>query len=91
MGQCKSLKQIFSKFVYHFDLEGQGYIFFRIIQDLYKMINTQLKFEGKIPTVQKLLHSQEITPIFFSFKANLTLKVKVKVTTFQTRLRYLDA
>ena len=25
------------------------------------MINTQLKFEGKIPKVQKLLHSQGIT------------------------------
>ena len=25
------------------------------------MINTPIKFEGKIPTVQKLLHSQGIT------------------------------
>ena len=65
MGQIKSLKQIFSKFVGHFDLEGQGqgHKFFRTAQDLL-MINTQLKFEGKIPTVQKLLHSQGITQNF---------------------------
>ena len=57
------------------------------------MINTQLKFEGKISTIQKLLHSQGIhtTGIFFSFKANLTLKVKFKVTSFQTHLRHLDS
>ena len=28
------------------------------------MTNTQLKFEGKIPTAQKLLHSRGITQIF---------------------------
>ena len=58
-GQFKSLKQIFCKFKGQFDLEwsrSRSQIF-RIVQDL-KMINTQLKFEGEIPTVQKLLHSQ---------------------------------
>ena len=38
------------------------------------MNNTHLKFEAKIPTVQKLLHSQGITQNLLSFKANLTLK-----------------
>ena len=37
--------------------------FFRIVEDLW-MNNTQLKFEGKIPMIQKLLHSQEITQYF---------------------------
>ena len=50
------------------------------------MINTQLKIKGKISTVQKLLNSHNI----FSSKANLTLRVKVKVTSFQIRLRHLD-
>ena len=54
------------------------------------MINTQIKFEGKIPMVQKLLHSQGITQNFLSFKANLTLMVKVKVTSFQNHMRHLD-
>ena len=44
--------------------------------------------------VQTLLHLQEITQNFrkgqFVLKANLTLKVKVKVTGFQTHQRYLD-
>ena len=56
------LKQIFYKFEVQFDIkgQGQGHKFFQIVQDL-KRINTQLKFVGKIPTVQKLLHSQGIT------------------------------
>ena len=44
IGQFQSLKQIFCKFEGQFDTEGQV---FEIVQDL-KMINTQLKFEGKI-------------------------------------------
>ena len=100
------------------------------------MINTQLKFEGKVKNVQKLLHSQfegqfdledqgqghkflEWSKTFrwsihssslkvkflqfksccihkeshkcFSFKVNLTLKVKVKITSLQPYLRHLDA
>ena len=48
-------------------------------------------FEGKIPTmVQKLSHSQGNYTKFLSFKANMTLKFKVKVTSFQTHQRYLD-
>ena len=50
------------------------------------MINTQLKFEGRIATVQKLLHPQGIAQNFFSFKASFTLKVKIKVPVFETRL-----
>ena len=46
------------------------------------MINIQLKFEGKI-----LQESHKI----LSFKANFTLKVQVKVISFQTNLRHLDA
>ena len=62
---------VFLKFVGQFDLEGQVHNFLRIVQyylcekhnasppgleDL-EMINTQLKFEGKIHMIQKLLHS----------------------------------
>ena len=54
------------------------------------MINTQIKFECKIPMVQKFLHSQEILQNFGSFKANLTLKIKVKVTNFENLMRHLD-
>ena len=72
MDQFKSLKQphlhVFLKFVGQFDLEGSQFL--RIVQyylcekhasppgleDL-EMINTQLKFEGKIHRIQKLLHS----------------------------------
>ena len=42
------------------------------------MINTHLKFQGKIPTVQKLLHSKRIAQNFEVSSSNLTLKVKVK-------------
>ena len=67
------------------------------------MINTQLNFEGEIPMGQypsQLLKFEAKIPErfkrcctrnytkFLSLKANLTLKVKV--TTFQTRRRYLD-
>ena len=54
------------------------------------MINTHLKFEAKVPKwfksccIHKELHK------IFKLKANLTFKVKVKVSCFQTRLRYLD-
>ena len=55
------------------------------------MINTQIKLEGKIPTVQKLLFVDKILkkfkPNFGGFKADLTLKIKVKVTSFRTRPR----
>ena len=58
---------------------------FEIVQDLY-MINTQLKFEGKIDYGSKVVAFTRN----YTFKANLTLKVKVKVTSFQTHLRYLN-
>ena len=51
------------------------------------MIKTQLKFEGKIHYSSKLV---AFTRNHTSFKSNLTLKVKVKVTSFQTHPRYLD-
>ena len=41
------------------------------------MINTHLKFQGKIPTVQKLLHSKGIAQNFEVSSSNLNLKVKV--------------
>ena len=49
------------------------------------MINTQLKFEGKIDYGSKVV---AITRNYTSFRANLTLKVKV--TRFQTHLKDLD-
>ena len=56
------------------------------------MINIHLKFEAKIPTASKVVAFKRINMYtkFLSLKANLTFKVKVKVTSFQTRLRYLD-
>ena len=49
------------------------------------MINTHLKFEAKIPNGSKVfVCTRNYT------KANLTLNVKVKVTSFQTYPRYLD-
>ena len=54
------------------------------------MINTQLKLKDKIPTGSKVVAFTMNCTKCLSFKANLTLKVKVKVTSFQTHLRYLD-
>ena len=64
MGQFKRLKQIFSKFVGHFDLEGQGQG--HKFQNSPRPVDDQYKaqFEGKIPMVYKLLHSQGITQNF---------------------------
>ena len=88
IGQFKSLKQIFCKFEGQFDLEGQGQVF-GIVQDLY-MINALLKFEGKIPWFKSCYIHKESHKVL-SYKANLTLKVKIKVTSFQTHLRHLNA
>ena len=54
------------------------------------MINTHLKFEDKIPNSSKVLAVTRNYSKFLSLNANLTLKVKVRVTYFQTRPRYLD-
>ena len=54
------------------------------------MINTHLTFEAKILNGSKVVAFTRNYTKFLSLKANLTLKVKVKVTSFQTRLRYLD-
>ena len=54
------------------------------------MLNTHLKFEAKILNGSKVVAFTRDYTKFFSLKANLTLKVKVKATSFQTRLRYLD-
>ena len=54
------------------------------------MINTYLKFEAEIPNGSKVVAFTRNYTIFLSLKTNLTLKVKVKVTSFQTSLRYLD-
>ena len=54
------------------------------------MINTHLKFEAKIPIGSKVVAFTRNYTKCLSLKANLTFKVKVKDTSFQTRLRYLD-
>ena len=54
------------------------------------MTNKHVKFEAKIPYDSKVVAFTRNKIKFLSFKANLTLKVKVKVTSFQTHLRYLD-
>ena len=52
------------------------------------MVNTQHKFESKIPTVQVVEFTRNHTKFILSFKANFILKVTV--TSFQTRMRHLD-
>ena len=52
------------------------------------MINTHLKFEAKFPNGWKVVAFTRNNTKFSSLKANLTLKVKI--TSFHTRLRYLD-
>ena len=58
------------------------------------MINTHLKFEAKIANSSKVVaFTKNYTKKHcLSFKANLTfkVKVKVKVTSFQKYLRYLE-
>ena len=54
------------------------------------MINTHLKFEAKIPNGSKVVAFTRNCTKFLSLKVTLTLKVKVKVISFQTHLRYLD-
>ena len=54
------------------------------------MINAHLKFEAKILNGSKDVTFKRNYTKFLSLKSNLTLKVKVKVTSFQTYLRYLD-
>ena len=49
------------------------------------MINTHLKFEAKIPNGSKVVTFTRNYTKFLSLKANLTLKIKVKVTSFRTR------
>ena len=44
----------------------------------------------KLPNGSKVVAFTRNYIKFLSFKVKLTLKVKVKVTSFQTRLRYLD-
>ena len=54
------------------------------------MANTHLKFEAKIPNGSKVVAFTRKYTKFLNLKANLTLKVKVKITSVQTHLRYLD-
>ena len=54
------------------------------------MINTQLKFEAEIPNGSKVVAFTKNYIKFLSLKTNLTLKFKVKVTSFLTHLRYLN-
>ena len=46
------------------------------------MINTHLKFETQIPIGSKVVAFTRNYTKFISLKTNLTLKVKVKVTSF---------
>ena len=54
------------------------------------MINTHLKFEAKFQNGSKGVAFTRNYTKCSSFKANLTLKVNMKVTSFQTHLRHLD-
>ena len=47
------------------------------------MINTYLKFEAKIPNGSKVVVFARNYAKFLSLKTNLTLNVKVKVTSFK--------
>ena len=49
------------------------------------MVNTEFKFQAKTPNSSKVHIRKESQN---NFKFNLTLKVKVKVTSFQTHLRH---
>ena len=60
---------------------------FLIVQDL-QMISTHVKFEARIPYDSNFVAFTRNYIKFLSFKGNLTLKVKI--TSFQTHLRYLD-
>ena len=51
------------------------------------MINTQLKFEAKIPNVKNVVAFTELHKIF-KFQGQFDLE-DIKVTSFQTNLRYL--
>ena len=77
IGQLKSIKQIFSKFESQFDLEGQGQgqKFLKSPKPLDDQYTAQLK--GKIPRVEKLLHSQGISQNL-SLKANSQVFRKVQ-------------
>ena len=57
------------------------------------MLNTHLQFEAIISYGSKVVAFTRSHTKFLSFKANLTIKVKVKVkvTSFQTHLKHLDA
>ena len=54
------------------------------------MINTQHKFEAKIPNGSKVVTFTRNHTKFLSFKANLTLNIKVKVTSFQSEIFMLE-
>ena len=47
------------------------------------MINTHLRFEGKIPNASKVVAFRRNYRKFLSLKANLTLNVMLKVTSFK--------
>ena len=54
------------------------------------MVNTYLQFEGKIHCGSKVIAITRNDTKLSSFKVILILKIKVKVTCFQTHLRCLD-
>ena len=51
------------------------------------MINTQLKFDGKIHYSSKVVAFTRNCTTFLSFKAYLTLNLKVKVTSIKTKFQ----
>ena len=91
IAKFKSLKQIFCRFEGQYDLEchGQSHKFLNYFKT-FRLINIQLKSEGKIHYGSKVVALTRKCTKFLSFTANLTLKVKVNVTSFQTYLNYLD-
>ena len=73
---------------FYLEDQGQGRKFLKQCKNFRYSIHRS-SLNVKLITVQKLLHSERI----IYYKANFTLKVKVKVevTSFQTCLRHLDA
>ena len=85
MGQFESLKQIFCKFVGQSDLKGQGHKFLEWSKTFIQRSSLKLKF---LLINSCCIHKKSTK--FLSFKANLTLKVKVRITSFQNCIRHLD-
>ena len=82
MGQFKSSKQIFPKFVDQIDLEV------KVKDTSFKKSPRPLDDQYTVPSSKVVAFTRSHTK-FLGFKANFTLKVKV--ISFQTHLKHLDA